>query len=57
LRYLKIHTLEKGWYGRDELVLHADFQLLTDFIEQEKPDKIVDWNIDELLRGSLGGQT
>jgi len=50
MRYMKIHTLEKGWCDRDELLLHAPFQLLVDFIEQEKPDRIVDWNADELHR-------
>jgi hypothetical protein len=25
-------------------MLHAVFQLLVDFLEQEKPDQIVDWN-------------
>jgi len=50
MRYLKIHTLEKGWYDKDELLLHAAFQLLIDFIEQEKPDKIVDWNVDKAHR-------
>jgi len=48
MRYLKIHTLEKGWCDKDEILLHAAFQLLVDFIEQEKPEKIVDWNADEL---------
>ena len=50
MRYLKIHTLEKGWYDKDEVLLHAAFQLLIDFIEQENPNKIVDWNVDELHR-------
>lgn len=50
MRYLKIHTLEKGWCDKDEVLLHAAFQLLTDFIEQEKPDKIIDWNADKLHR-------
>jgi len=50
MRYLKIHTLEKGWCDKDEILLHAAFQLLIDFIEQEKPDKIVDWNANELHR-------
>jgi hypothetical protein len=50
MRYLRIHTLEKRWYDKDEVFLHAAFQLLTDFIEQEKPDKTVDWNGDELHR-------
>jgi hypothetical protein len=27
-------------------MLHAVFQLLVDFVEQEKPDQIVDWNFD-----------
>jgi hypothetical protein len=50
MRYLKINTLEKGWYDKDEVLLHAAFQLLIDFVEQEKPDKIVDWNANELHR-------
>ena len=50
MRYLKINTLGKGWYDKDEVLLHAAFQLLTDFIEQEKPDKIVDWNANKLHR-------
>ncbi len=50
MRYLKIHTLEKSWFDKDEVLLHAAFQILIDFVEQEKPDKIVDWNADELHR-------
>ncbi len=50
MRYLKIHTLEKGWCDKDEILLHSAFQLLVDFIEQEKPDKIIDWNTNELNR-------
>jgi hypothetical protein len=50
MRYLKINTLEKGWGDKDEVLLHAAFQLLKDFIEREKPDKIVDWNANELHR-------
>ncbi len=47
MKYLKIHTLEKGWCDRDEIMLHAVFQILVDFMEQEKPDEIVAWNSDE----------
>lgn len=47
MKYLKIKTLEKGWHDKDEILLHAAFQLLTDFVEQEKPEKIIDWNADE----------
>lgn len=41
---LKITTLGKGWYDKDEILLHAAFQLLTDFIEQEQPERYIDWN-------------
>jgi hypothetical protein len=46
VKILKIHTLEKGWCDKDRVMLHAVFQLLVDFVEQEKPDQIVDWNSD-----------
>lgn len=46
MKILKIHTLEKGWCDKDHVMLHAVFQLLVDFVEQEKPDQIVDWNSD-----------
>jgi len=46
MKILKIHTLEKGWCDKDHVLLHAVFQLLVDFVEQEKPDQIVDWNSD-----------
>jgi hypothetical protein len=36
MKYLKIHTLEKGWHDRDEIMPHAVFQILV-FVEQEKP--------------------
>jgi hypothetical protein len=44
VKILKIHTLENGWCDKDYVMLHAVFQLLADFVEQEKPDQIVDWN-------------
>ena len=47
MKRLKITTLDKGWYDKDEVLLHVAFQLLTDFVEQERPDKIVDWDFDE----------
>jgi hypothetical protein len=46
VKILKIHTLENGSWDKDHLMLHAVFQLLVDFVEQEKPDQIVDWNSD-----------
>ncbi len=47
MRYLKIQTLDKAYYDRDTVLLHAAFQVLVDFIEKEQPEKIVDWNIDQ----------
>jgi hypothetical protein len=44
MKVLKINTLEKGWCDKDEMMLHAVFQLLVDFVEQEKPDEVVDWS-------------
>lgn len=41
---LKIKTLYKGWNDKDEILLHAAFQLLMDFVEREKPAKRIDWN-------------
>jgi hypothetical protein len=35
MKYLKIHTLEKGWRDRDSIMLHAAFQILVDFVELE----------------------
>ena len=31
-------------------MLHAVFQILVDFVEQEKPDEIVDWNADDTYK-------
>ncbi|MBI4670939.1 MAG: hypothetical protein HY741_04620 [Chloroflexi bacterium] len=44
MKLLKIQTLDKGWHDRDEILLHACFQVLVDFVEQEKPDQILDWS-------------
>ncbi len=44
---LKIRTLRKNqWHDKDEVLLHAAFQLLVDYVEQEKPAKSIDWNSD-----------
>ena len=47
MKYLKIHSLEKGWRDRNSIMLHAAFQILVDFVELEEPGKIVDWNSDD----------
>jgi hypothetical protein len=50
MKYLKIHSLDKGWHDKDIILLHAVFQLLLDFVEHEKPGKIIDWQADKLHR-------
>ena len=52
MKRLKITTMDKGWHDKDEVLLHAAFQLLDDFVKQEQPEKIVDWDFDELHRGA-----
>jgi hypothetical protein len=37
MKRLKITTLGKGQFDKDEVLLHAAFQLLADFLEQEQP--------------------
>lgn len=32
---LKIKTLRGGWHDRDQIMLHACFQILVDFVEKE----------------------
>ncbi len=44
---LKIQSLKKGWHDRDEILLHAAFQALVDYVEKEHPEKTVDWSWDE----------
>jgi hypothetical protein len=38
------------WTDKDHVMLHACFQLLVDFIEQEKPQTIVDYRHDRRQR-------
>ena len=44
MKILKINGLKKGWCDRNNLLLYSSFQILVDFIEEEKPGEIVDWN-------------
>jgi hypothetical protein len=41
---ITIRTLRPGWHDKDEVMLHAVFQLLADFVEQESPDRHIDWS-------------
>ena len=44
---LKIETLTDGWCDNDLIMLHACFQLLKHFVEDEKPFEFVNWNQDD----------
>lgn len=45
---LRIKTLTEAWSDKDNVMLHACFQLLTDCIEQEHLlGSTTDWNQDE----------
>lgn len=43
---LKIKTLS-GYHDADNIMLHAVMQILTNFIEAEKPDEVIDWDDDD----------
>jgi len=44
---LQINTINADWCDKDIVMLHACFQLLTDFVEKEISQGIVDWEQDE----------
>lgn len=44
MKILKINSLKKGWCDRNEILLHASFQILVDFVEKEIPGEKLDWN-------------
>ncbi len=42
---LKIESLNEGWRDKDDVLLHACFQVLSDFVEKEMlPQDYPDWN-------------
>lgn len=44
MHYLKIHSLEANrWYDRDWIMLHANFQILSDFMEKEAKNSCIDF--------------
>lgn len=45
MKLLKLRGLSDHWIDKDHLILHAAFQLLRDFVERERPERI-DWNHD-----------
>lgn len=45
---LKIESLPNGWHDKDDVILHACFQLLKDFVEQENEIiEMIDWEHDQ----------
>ena len=43
---LRIESLKEGWCDKDHVLLHACFQLLSDFVEKEMPQyPFINWNI------------
>jgi hypothetical protein len=50
MKRINIATLSRKWHDTDEVLLHAAFQLIVDFVEKERPDKVTDWSSDEAHR-------
>ncbi len=50
IHLLKVRSLDNQWHDKDELFLHAAFQILVDFVEKERPFKYIDWSYDKLHR-------
>lgn len=44
MRKLEIKSLDKKWCDKDEIMLHACFQLLEDFVDEEKGDTHCDYD-------------
>ncbi len=45
---LKIESLPNSWRDKDDVLLHACFQILKNFVEEEKQMvEIIDWNFSE----------
>jgi len=50
---LKIESLPNGWRDKDDVIFHACFQLLKDFVEQEKEIiKQIDWKHTEEIKNA-----
>lgn len=49
---LHIDTMDGDWCYKDLVLLHACFQLLTDFVEKENINETCDWQWDENHRNA-----
>lgn len=52
---LKIESLDEGWSDKDNVMLHACFQLLTDCIEKEQRHQLTDWNQNTEFQTAMHG--
>jgi hypothetical protein len=51
---LKIESLTDGWRDKDRVLLHACFQLLSDFVEKEMPKfPSINWNVSPDLTNTV----
>lgn len=50
MKLIKISSLEKGYHEIDTLMLHGNFQLLVDYIEQQDAFNFIDWDSDKNSR-------
>lgn len=46
MKLLKLRGLPNRWIDKDHLILHAAFQLLRDYVERERPERI-EWSHDK----------
>jgi hypothetical protein len=52
---LHIRSLYAGWMDKDHVLLHACFQILSDFVEKEmRVQDFPDWNTDESSQNAKG---
>ena len=49
---LAIKTIDGDWCDKDLVMLHACFQLLTDFVEEEISQDIVNWEHNEEIKNA-----
>lgn len=44
---VKSRYLSHTWVDKDKLLVHTMFEILSKYIEDEKPDQIIDWSSNE----------
>ncbi len=42
--HVRIRSLPPTWTDRDEILIHGMFQVLSDYMEKEKPEDSIDWS-------------